>query len=109
MPSRATTPASWILGFAALVLAIPAAVYAHPLAPAVLEIREAAGGRLEVGWKTPLVRARGAELVPVLPARCRPAGARTVTEEGGGVWTRWAVECGAPGLVGERIGVGGPG
>src|SRR4029077_7918147 len=92
-----------------LVTAPPAALAPHRLAPAVLEIHEEATGRLEVGWKTPLARARGAELVPVLPARCRPAAPRTVAEEGSGVWTRWAVECGAPGLVGERIGVGGPG
>src|SRR3989454_624048 len=109
MPSRATTPTSWMLGFAALVLALPTAASAHPLAPAVLEIREAAGGRVEVGWKTPLIRPRGADLEPVPPARCRSAGPRTVSEEGGGVWTRWAVECGAGGLVGERVGVAGPG
>src|SRR5437773_9426467 len=109
MPSRATAPASWILRFAALVLAIPAAGYAHPLAPALLEIREAAGGRVEVGWKTPLIRPRGADLEPVLPARCRSTGPRTVSEEGGGVWTRWAVECGPGGLVGQRVGVAGPG
>src|SRR5205807_25889 len=109
MPSRATAPASWILRFAALVLAIPAAGYAHPLAPAVLEIREAASGRVEVGWKTPLIRPRGADLEPVLPARCRSTDPRTVSEEGGGVWTRWTVECGPGGLVGERVGVAGPG
>ena len=109
MPSRATAPASWILRFASLVLAIPAAGYAHPLAPAVLEIREAAGGRVEVGWKTPLIRPRGADLEPVLPARCRSTDPRTVSEAGGGVWTRWTVECGPGGLVGERVGVAGPG
>ena len=108
-PSPPTAPVSCALACAALVLALPAALAAHPLAPAVLEIHEGATGRLEVGWKTPLVRARGAELVPVLPARCRPAAPQTVAEEGSGVWTRWAVECGAPGLVGERIGVTGPG
>ena len=109
MPSALTRVTSWAVACAAIVLARPATIAAHPLAPAVLEIHEGAAGRLEVGWKTPLVRARGAELLPVLPARCQPAGPRTVAEEGGGVWTRWAVECGAPGLVGERIGVTGPG
>ena len=32
-----------------------------------------------------------------------------VAEEGGGVWTRWAVDCGTGGLVGEPIAVRGPG
>jgi hydrogenase/urease accessory protein HupE len=113
MPSQATAPASlieaWILRFAALLVAIPVAAGAHPLAPAVLEIREMAGGRLEVGWKTPLVRPRGADLEPVLPARCHRAGPRTVSAEGAGVWTRWAVDCGSGGLIGEQVGVAGPG
>jgi hydrogenase/urease accessory protein HupE len=45
----------------------------------------------------------------VLPERCRPVGPRTVVEERGGVWTRWAVECGTGGLAGQRVGVAGPG
>ncbi len=92
----------------ALVLAIAAVAGAHPLAPCVLELRETGGGRADVGWKTPLVRARGADLEPVLPAGCRPLGPRTVAEAGGGVWARWTVDCGAGGLVGERVGIRGP-
>ena len=93
----------------ALVLGLAPPVLAHPLAPCLLEIRETGGGRADVGWKTPLARPRGAALVPVLPAHCRPTGARTVTPEGGGVWTRWTVDCGSRGLGGEQVGVGGPG
>jgi len=92
----------------ALLAAVPAA-RGHPLAPSLLEMREHGDGTVEVGWKTPLVRARGADLAPVLPGRCRPLGPRVVTEEGGGVWTRWTVDCGARGLVGESIGIAGPG
>src|SRR5213593_2049295 len=94
---------------AALLLAIAPAARAHPLAPCVLEMRETGGGRVEVGWKTPLMRPRGAGLEPALPARCHAVGPRTVTEEGGGVWTRWTVDCGTGGLVGEPVGVRGPG
>jgi len=94
---------------ASLVFGLAPPVLAHPLAPCVLEMRETAGGQAEVGWKTPLPRPRGAELVPVLPTRCRTVSAPTVTQEGGGVWTRWTVDCGSGGLVGERIGVTGPG
>jgi hydrogenase/urease accessory protein HupE len=91
------------------LLAVSSAARAHPLAPAVLEIRETGDGRADVGWKTPLTRPRGAALEPVLPARCRALGPPTIAEEGGGVWTRWTVACGPGGLAGERIGVGGPG
>jgi len=92
-----------------VLLALPTAVRAHPLAPCVLEIHEGTDGRADVGWKTPLTRPRGADLEPVLPASCRPAGPRTVVEERDGVWTRWAVECGPGGVVGQRVGVAGPG
>src|SRR5207247_8467493 len=41
--------------------------------------------------------------------RCHAVGPPAVAAEGGGVWTRWAVDCGPGGLVGEQIGVRGPG
>ena len=91
------------------LVALSSVARAHPLAPAVLEIRETGGGRADVGWKTPLARPRGADLEPLLPARCRSVESPTVSEDGSGVWTRWRVACGAEGLVGERIGVTGPG
>jgi hydrogenase/urease accessory protein HupE len=94
---------------AALLLAFAATAYAHPLAPCVLDVREVGGGRAEVGWKTPRARPREARLEPVLPERCRSTGPRTASEDGGGLWTRWAVDCGPGGLVGERLGVAGPG
>jgi len=100
-----------VLGRLALValVALASVARAHPLAPAVLEIRETGDGRADVGWKTPLARPRGAELEPVLPARCRTVEPATVSEDGSGVWTRWRVACGPEGLVGEQIGVTGPG
>ncbi len=94
---------------AVLVLGLVRVALAHPLAPCVLELRETPGGVVEVGWKTPLVRARGAELEPVLPARCRPLRTPKPEVEGGGVWRRWTVDCGRDGLVGQRVGVTGPG
>jgi len=96
------------LASALVVLAlVPATLRAHPLAPSLLEVHERDGGQLDVGWKTPLLRARGAEVAPVLPSRCRDVGARTVAEENGGVWTRWTVDCGPGGLVGEQLGATG--
>jgi len=94
---------------AALVLGLAAAARAHPLAPCVLELRETTGGVVEVGWKTPLVRARGAELAPVLPPRCRELRTPRAEVEGDGIWRRWTVDCGTDGLVGQQVGVTGPG
>src|SRR5262245_64067827 len=53
-----------VLGRLALValVALPSVARAHPLAPAVLEIRETGDGHADVGWKTPLARPRGAEI-----------------------------------------------
>jgi hydrogenase/urease accessory protein HupE len=92
------------LGFA---LAAASAAHAHPLAPSLLELREAGGGRVEVAWKTPLFVPRGAASEPVLPARCRPLGPRTVAAEETGIRTQWTVDCGAEGLTGAEIGVTG--
>src|SRR5213593_2636417 len=96
-------------GALALLIVAASAAGAHPLAPCVLEMREAGSGRVDVGWKTPLLRPRGAELEPVLPARCHAVGPRTVREDGGGIWTRWTVDCGSGGLAGEQIGIAGRG
>jgi hydrogenase/urease accessory protein HupE len=73
----------------------------------LLELRELGDGRVEVGWKTPLVRPRGAALSPILPARCHEVGSRTTSQDGTGVWTRWLIECGGSGLVGEEVGASG--
>jgi hypothetical protein len=59
-----------------------------------------------VTWKVSAFRAPGVEVRPVLPASCRPhADPATRTEEGGGIVTRWTVNCGPAGLVGERIAI----
>lgn len=90
-----------------LVLAGAPAVLAHPLAPSLLEVRERGDGRVDVGWKTPLVRPRGTSLAPVLPDRCRRATPDAVTQQDGGIWTRWSADCGPDGLVGAQVGIAG--
>lgn len=87
----------------ALLLAAGAAV-AHPLAPALLELREAGAGRVEVTWKTSVLRAPGIEVEPVLPAECRPLSTPRAEVQGEAVVTTWAIDCGAAGLVGRRVG-----
>jgi hydrogenase/urease accessory protein HupE len=96
------------LGLAmALLVAAAAAADAHPLAPALLEVHERAGGRAEVLWKTPVLRLRGAHPEPVLPPRCRPLGPPTTATDGAGVERRWTVDCGPGGLVGATLRVDG--
>src|SRR5262249_40088139 len=80
-----------------LALAIPRGAPAHPLAPALLDVRQRADGQLDVGWKTPLVRPRGTVLAPALPARCHAVGPQTESQDGGGMWTRWVAACGPGG------------
>ncbi len=72
---------------AALGLA-PAPAAAHDFNPGVLSLRETGEGRFAMAW-TPPVDSTGSEaqVTPVLPAGCRPAGDR-------------AVDCGAGGLAG---------
>jgi hydrogenase/urease accessory protein HupE len=96
------------LGWAlALLVLSAAAVAAHPLAPALLEIHQRAGGLADVLWKTPALRVRGAHPEPVLPPRCRPLGPPTTTADGTGIERRWSVDCGPGGLVDAELRVEG--
>jgi len=88
-------------------LAFAAAAAAHPLAPSLLDVREAEGGRVEVAWKTPLLQPSGADLRPALPPHCHPVGAPVASRDLTGVTLRWSEACGARGLLGERVWVRG--
>jgi hydrogenase/urease accessory protein HupE len=90
----------------AIVLGLVGApALAHPLAPSLLDLRESAGGRVEVAWKTTLFRAPGSDPEPLLPSRCQAATARVTTTEAADTRARWTVDCGAPGLVGGAVGI----
>jgi hydrogenase/urease accessory protein HupE len=96
------------ISFAVLTLATPAG--AHPLAPALLELRETAAHRIEVTWRRSiLVRPGTAETRPVLPDYCVESGPRSVSEDDEGITATWQVDCGTRGLVGARVGVEGLG
>lgn len=99
-----------VIGLALLAalssVGIVRAALAHPLDPALLELRETtAPGVLDVLWKMP--RTARAALDPVLPERCRPDSARNVRSDARSVSWRWSVACGAESLVGERFAVRG--
>ncbi len=93
------------LALALFLCALPAD--AHPMAPALLELREIGDGRVEVHWKTSRFRASGADLRPELPPRCTLIGAVVTTDEPSSRHERWTVDCGSDGLIGETVGVAG--
>lgn len=90
---------------ALLLAAAPAA--AHPLAPAFLELVEAADGTTTVLWKTPLVSPAGAEIRPVLPAGCRALGSPASSADASSLAHRWRVDCGAGGWAEHAVAVTG--
>jgi len=78
---------------------------AHPLAPALLELREIGEGRVEVLWKTSSTRIPGSNVQPVLPAHCTSVGIPRLELGPGSVTTHLTLECGEQGLVGAEVGV----
>jgi len=94
----------WVLALA-LLAAAPAP--AHMLAPSLLAVRETGSGRLEVEWRTPILGTPGAELHPVLPPGCVPAGDPTLGRIEAASVMRWTVECSPAGVVGRRFAVAG--
>lgn len=90
----------------ALIALVATAAHAHPLAPALLELTEAEGGRVEVRWKTSLWRPAGTATEPVLPASCGHVSERTADTDATGRTERWSLHCTAP-LVGGVVGVDG--
>lgn len=90
----------WTLGAASTGLA-------HPLDPALLEIRESSTGTLDVLWRWPASQTAGGPLEAILPDACRPLSAPEISHSGPRVTRRWRAQCGEGSLVGERIGVAG--
>ncbi len=103
---RARALAVLLLLVAALA---PASSEAHPLAPALLQIRELDGGQAEISWKTSVLQVRGSRVAPELPSECTPTGTSKVAEEGDSVIETFTVDCGAGGLVGKTVAVTGLG
>ena len=90
---------------------------AHPLAPALLDLRElkpsagessGAPTRYAVLWRTSVARVQGVDVQPQLPADCRAQTAAQIsTEENQSLVQRWQVQCGPQGLTGRTLGVTG--
>ena len=84
-------------------------VHAHPLNPALLDVRESKGGSCEVLFRVPVGGPVNAPIQPVLPSRCARRGepTRAVLAAGQSVSSTWHIDCGADGLVGAELGVTG--
>ena len=87
------------------LLLLPAAGFGHGLDPAALALRETAPGIFAVTWRAAALRLPGADVRPLLPARCRQISASEATEAADHVTLRWNIDCGPAGLAGEAIGV----
>ena len=85
------------------VLMLPALGRAHGLDPAALALTETSPGVFDVVWRTSALRIPGADVQPVLPARCRPTGAPRSEMGMDHVTLRWTVDCGTAPLAGEEI------
>src|SRR5262245_40264365 len=97
------TPHMRLVGF--VLLLAPALGLAHGLDPASLALREVRPGVFEVRWRASALRLPGANVQPVLPARCHQIGAAQAVDGGDRVTLAWTVDCGPDGLEGDVIGV----
>lgn len=93
--------------WAAALAFLPLAVLAHPLAPALLELRHDAGA-YEVLWRTPIAQVRGVSLTPQLPPDCAALGEPARSFDGNeAVEWRWKVRCADADLAGREVSVSG--
>lgn len=93
--------------WAAVLAFLPPAALAHPLAPALLELRHDAGA-YEVLWRTPVAQVRGVSLTPQLPPDCTPlAEPRRSFDGNEAVEWRWRARCADADLAGREVSVSG--
>jgi len=100
--------ASVLLVVAVAALATSAA-RSHPLAPALLELKENANGHVDVLWKRSSLSVPGSQIEPVAPPDCPVIEDTRVERQGVAVLLRWRIDCGEAGLVGRAVRVDGLG
>ncbi|MAG29288.1 MAG: hypothetical protein CL908_00145 [Deltaproteobacteria bacterium] len=89
------------------LIAVPA--QAHPLAPALLQLKETGSGPVEVLWKRSSLSVPGSNIQPIVPEDCPSLGQPRYEEQGVAVLVRWEIDCGEAGLVGRNLRVDGLG
>ena len=97
-----TLIAAWLWVWAA-----PAPGGAHPLNPALFEIREPRGAAVEVLWRLPLSQPINAPSAPCCRTAARERLRTEVSQTEQSVRRAWRLDCGGRSLVGARIGVQG--
>lgn len=90
----------------ASLMLLPAPGLGHGLDPAALTLQETDPGIFAVTWRASALRLPGADVRPLLPARCRTTSGVEASEAADHVTLRWTTDCGPTGLAGgEAIGV----
>ncbi len=103
---------SWMLALLG-ALALPAALGAHEVRPAYLELTEVSAGRFEVLWKQPVLAdaepglVRRLPLRPAFPAHCRETARALPELTAAALLERWTIDCGARGLGDAPIEIAG--
>ena len=79
--------------------------YAHPLAPALYELKVESDGSAVLNWKTPTARPIGSRLRPVVPQMCKPTEAprRAAIDEGLAVLDSQPLQCDVSKLIGAKL------
>lgn len=102
---------AWLSSLLALLLVgaallAPAALRAHELLPALLELNETAPGRVAVHWQLPLSQGQPLPLTPMFPADCRQLGESQQILGPRSLVVRSTLQCGH-GLRGQSIAIDG--
>ena len=97
----------WITALLGFLSLLTQGALAHPLAPALLEVKAGDSGLAEVTWKTSRLRPRGVELQPILPPECPTVSDGELEEADQSITLRWMIDCGSRGLTGRTVGVSG--
>lgn len=89
------------------IVAMPA--HAHPLAPALLELRQLdEQGRVAVLWRSSVSQVRAKIVAPQFPRDCRALSPPSIAlEEAEALVQRWQLQCASSGLAGRPIAVQG--
>ena len=98
-----------LVGIMLLAILVSVSASAHPLAPALLELKEDASGAVEVLWKRSSKSVPGSDIQPVLPQDCPAQSEPDFNRQGMAVVVRWTIDCGERGLVGRVVRIDGLG
>lgn len=81
--------------------------WAHPLAPALLEIKPAENSSAyDVLWRLSAIQNPSASPQPELPAHCeKTSDVEHILETGAAVASRWQIDCGEQDLLGSEISI----